>query len=74
MKRTKIDKLGRIVIPISYRKELGLSENSLLCLELLNGNIVISRSELRCRLCGCVIGAPNEFFICESCIAKIKDW
>ena len=28
MKHTRIDKLGRVVIPIGYRKELNLTENS----------------------------------------------
>ena len=66
----KIDKLGRVVIPISFRRMLGFSENTELEIGLENNKIVICRPPRLCKLCG----VENNFAIglCMDCINKVK--
>ena len=71
--KRQIDKLGRIVIPISYRKFLNLSENSYLNIELQNHSIVITSSESKCVLCGATSDLHSEKPLCAKCIKSIKE-
>lgn len=71
MKIARIDRLGRIVIPISYRRSLGITPEKDLKIEMSRGKVVISRSELLCKLCGDGIQSA-EIPLCKSCISKIK--
>ena len=73
MKKTKIDRLGRIVIPIQYRKALGLGENSEINVEYDERKIIITPTALTCRICGVAVSGGYELSLCESCIAKIKE-
>lgn len=72
MKYTKIDKLGRIVIPISYRKELDLSENSNVKISLSDERIIIEASKDVCRLCRKSIDPKASLPLCNDCIKKIR--
>ena len=47
----KIDKLGRIVLPIDYRKALGLSDKSKFALELDGTTVKLHSLDYRCKLC-----------------------
>ena len=40
--KRQVDRLGRIVIPISYRKYLNLNENSSVNISLENDSIIIT--------------------------------
>ena len=71
MKIARIDALGRIVIPISYRRSLDITPEKDLKIEMTNGKIVISERELLCKLCGDGIQSA-EIPLCKSCISKIK--
>lgn len=71
MKIARIDRLGRIVIPISYRRSLGITPEKDLNIEMSQGKVIISRSELLCKLCGKSIKSA-EIPLCKSCISKIK--
>ena len=72
MKRCKIDNLGRIVIPIRYRKDLGLIENSEVTIELEAGEIVIRPSVSVCKLCRNNNCENKEIQLCNLCIEKVK--
>ena len=68
----RIDRLGRLVIPMNYRKELQIDENTDLKFSVENGKIVIRKTEDVCRICNmekCVFGLP----VCLSCAEKIKN-
>ena len=69
----KIDKLGRLVLPISYREALGLTENSKVTVHLDNGVISIIPTEEECLLCGKNENLNRALHICESCIEKVKN-
>lgn len=51
MKRTRIDKLGRLVIPIGYRKELNITTDTDLIVDYENDKIVISKIGNFCKIC-----------------------
>lgn len=66
----KIDKLGRIVLPKEYCKELGLSQQQPLEVVAEGGSLRIQPLQQRCILCGgspCVV-ALHEKSICQACL------
>ena len=71
--KRQIDKSGRVVIPISYRKFLNLSENSYLNIELQNNSIIITSFESNCVLCGATTDLHSEKPLCAKCIKSIKE-
>ncbi len=72
MRRTKIDKLGRIVIPISYRKALSINEETELILDIKENQIVIIPSISVCRICNKPLKQEAQLPVCDTCISKIK--
>jgi len=68
----KIDKLGRVVLPIHYRRALGLEGEAEIVLEMNGNTITIKRYASTCRLCGSFIGVSEDFCLCSSCIDKIQ--
>lgn len=48
----RIDKLGRIVLPINCRKRLKLTENSSVCIAIEDNSIILTPSSQYCALCG----------------------
>ena len=72
MRKTKIDKLGRIVIPISYRKALSINEETELVLDLKENQIVVTPSISICRLCNKPLERDGGLPVCDACISKIK--
>lgn len=67
-----LDKLGRIVLPIDMRKELNLSEKSLVNIYMGKQNqIIITKSEKICNICGSTEHLKElrrkQFFICQKC-------
>jgi len=73
MKKVAIDKLGRMVIPVSIRRSLDLQEGSELDVSLDNDRIILCRSSSLCKICYTKITIANEFCVCERCIRKIKN-
>ena len=73
MKKCKIDNLGRIVIPIQYRKELGLKANSEIRLEFDGDRLVISPSEFFCCICRELISDDSKLPLCAKCVNIIKN-
>ena len=66
----KVDKLGRIVIPLELRQKYGLSEG--VTIEFLDGGdgITVKPFEFVCKLCHKKISEDSAFPLCEACIAK----
>lgn len=69
---TKIDNLGRILIPVQYRRELKLEAESRLKISVKDGSIVITPSEESCLICGSKIDINADLSLCSACIHKIK--
>lgn len=73
MKISKIHNLGRIVIPITYRKQLGISANDSLSILKKGKHTIISPLKSMCKLCGCDIGEEQKMQICDEFIKRIKE-
>lgn len=67
-----IDKLGRVVIPIEYRKKLGAVTNSRVFVSMIGDSVIVSAYDKHCVICGSDINKKNKFTLCDCCIAEIK--
>ena len=67
-----IDKLGRIVLPISFREQLGLEANEKVTILLEGDKITLYPTNKICALCGNKITTSNDIRICDTCIDKIR--
>lgn len=68
-----VDKLGRIVLPMNYRKRLNLSEDSKVRISLEDNSIIITPCDTCCALCGNSSRLHKDAPICLECIRKIKE-
>lgn len=68
----EVDSLGRVVIPIKFRKKLGIDNNSVVLISYEDDVIIISPKNKCCALCGKSIDAQQKFRLCKSCISEIK--
>lgn len=68
----KVDELGRIVLPVEFRKALNIGTGCDMNIELKDGSIVLTPNECVCSICKTTIPADTKFNLCESCIAEIK--
>ena len=66
----KVDKLGRIVIPLELRQKYGLGEG--VTIEFLDDGegITVKPIESVCKVCRDRISQDSEFPLCEACVAK----
>ena len=69
----KIDGLGRIVIPICYRKALGLKSNDTVEVSFENSVITIAPKKRICAMCGADLYHADNMCICKSFIKSIKE-
>ena len=72
MKRIKIDRLGRVVIPVTFRRVLGFHKESAPEAYLDEDRVVICRSSNCCKLCYAKIDGEYGVGLCQACIEKIK--
>ena len=68
----KVDKLGRIVLPIGYRDRLGLSENSKVSVSISGNELIITPLEKKCAICGKKEDLHTSLPICSYCAEMIK--
>jgi transcriptional pleiotropic regulator of transition state genes len=68
----RVDKLGRVVLPIRYRERLGLKENSKVNIHLSDDSIFITPAEEKCIMCGSKEKIHSELCLCSRCIEKVK--
>ena len=66
----KVDRLGRIVIPLALREKYGLTEGT--DVEFLDGGdgITIRAGEALCRICHAQI-SDSQLPLCDSCIERV---
>lgn len=79
MKKTfsvrKIDNLGRIVIPMDFRKALEIHEWDDLRISLEGNTVTIRKDHDSCTFCGSEkeLTAFGDKFVCAACLAKLKN-
>ena len=66
------DKLGRVVIPMEFRKQLGIEFESKVLIFLSDGEIIIRPQKMRCVLCGEKIEKIKNLQLCDNCISRVK--
>ena len=71
----RVDRLGRIVIPVNVRKMFDLQEGSPLEMFIDGDKIVFRKYISQCAFCGSSenLKSLNDNFICESCLAKLNN-
>lgn len=69
----KVDKLGRIVLPMNYRKALGLNPDSEVVLGIDGGIITVKPYGERCKLCGSQDMVNEQLCLCSKCISRVKN-
>lgn len=69
----RVDKLGRIVLPISYRQRLNLTENSRVNISMDSNMIIITPKYAYCALCGSNMNLHRNLPVCSDCIKVIKE-
>ena len=69
----EIDKLGRVVIPMEFRKQLGIESDSKVSICLADGEVIIRPRNCRCALCGAGIESSRKIRLCDGCILKIRE-
>lgn len=73
----KVDELGRIVIPIELRRNLGIEQKDALEIFIEGEQIVLKKYEPACIFCG--VADEDEMIrhqnknICKSCIEKLAN-
>ena len=72
MKKVRLDKAGRIVIPKPFCKELNLQTGSVLKITLENGSVLVTPDTTLCKLCSSPISTDKPFPLCSGCISKIQ--
>lgn len=68
----KIDRLGRIVLPMDFRKALGLEGEAEVMLGISGDTITVRGIDTACRLCGSK-SEVLELKVCSSCVRRIKN-
>lgn len=69
-----IDELGRIVIPMEYRKALDIHAKDALEITLVDNTIKLKKYERSCVLCGAEGDHMdfNDRIICLDCLKKLR--
>ncbi|MBQ4037540.1 MAG: AbrB/MazE/SpoVT family DNA-binding domain-containing protein [Clostridia bacterium] len=72
----KIDNLGRIVIPMDFRKALEIQEWDELAISLRENEVVIRKAQNACTFCGSEEGLTEYEgrFLCKACLEKLKSF
>ena len=70
----KVDKLGRIVLPIELRRTLGIGEKDPVEIFVDNDTIILRKYQPGCTLCGSVdkLYYVNDTPICSECVKKLS--
>lgn len=71
----KVDKLGRVVLPIKMRRTLDISEKDALEIYVEGENIILRKYQAACVFCNSTKDIINfkGRNVCASCIEKLKN-
>lgn len=71
----KVDRLGRVVLPIELRRTLGIVEGDDIEMYLANGTIALRKIETTCAFCDgeAELISYRGKNICKDCLAKISE-
>ena len=71
--RRRLDDLGRIVMPIEYRKVLGIKNKDEIDITLEGNRVVLQKPGLTCVHCGCTeqVVTLNKVGVCRVCLSRL---
>ena len=69
----KVDELGRVVLPIEFRKALNIDAKCDLDMKIVDGTIVLSPKQTICRSYGAIISPPVQNIMCYACVKMIQE-
>ena len=74
--KSKIDNLGRVVIPKSIRKALNVEHNDQISMHVENQALIITKNNNVCTICGKekIELQIKDNYLCKSCVDAIKDF
>ncbi len=70
----EVDSLGRVVIPMTIRRALGIESNSKVSVTLQDGTVVMMPAIKKCALCGSKISEEMKFRLCAECVSQVKEY
>ncbi|MBR2010787.1 MAG: AbrB/MazE/SpoVT family DNA-binding domain-containing protein [Clostridia bacterium] len=68
----ELDNLGRIVLPVKFRNQLGLKSEDKVLISLHNDTIFITPTQRYCALCGKHVTGKHDLRLCNACIQAVK--
>lgn len=68
-----IDRLGRIVVPVEFRRALGIGDHDLVEISLDGDRIVMIKLERACTFCGTSVDLREHRskLVCANCVAQL---
>ncbi len=69
----EIDDVGRVVIPMEFRKKLGIEFNSRVSISLSGEQVIIKAKSTLCALCGETVDNNKRIKLCNKCINRVKN-
>ena len=67
----RVDKLGRIVIPLELREKYGLTEGAAIEFLDVGDGVTVKSLKFVCKICCKEIQESADLPLCENCVAKI---
>ena len=68
----EVDQLGRIVLPMEFRKKLGIERNTRVSIYMHDDTVLVKAFEKSCLMCKSKSELNTELGICRACIEKVK--
>ena len=71
----RMDELGRVVIPIELRKNLGIAEKDPIEIYIDGTSVILKKYEPNCVFCNSTkdLTQYKDKLVCTKCISKLKD-
>lgn len=68
-----IDRLGRIVVPVEFRRALGIGDHDLVEISLEDDRIVMTKLEQSCTFCRSTrdLRPHRDKMVCGACVAQL---
>jgi transcriptional pleiotropic regulator of transition state genes len=69
-----IDRLGRIVVPVEFRRAVGIGDHDLVEISLEGDRIVMVKLERMCTFCGATanLRQHRSKLVCATCISQLS--
>ncbi len=69
-----IDRLGRIVVPVEFRRALGIGDHDLVEISLDGHRIVMVKQERTCTFCGASadLREHRSKLVCAACVSQLS--